>query len=129
MGFLEDVAERLVRRSIPYELDATTLTVRPRDERGFTVSLHCREGHASVSFEGWHEDFDDERAAASCFVFGLTTRCRLKVTRRRGMACAWTLEAMEEGVWQEDSTTGLLLVPWWAKKSYEYLQNDWTEID
>lgn len=125
MGILEDLSERLVQRSIPHELDAVSLTVRPRDERGFTASLHCREGQTAVSFEGWHERFDDERDAASCFVFGLTARCRLRVTRRWGMACAWTLEAREDGRWQEDSTTGLLLVPWWAKKSYEYLQNDW----
>lgn len=125
MGTLEDVAQRLAARSIPHELEGATLVVRPRDEHGFTARLECRGGHGAVSFEGWHEHFDDARDAASCFVFGLTARCRLRVTRRWGRACAWALESMEDGVWQEDSETGLLLVPFWAKKSFEYLQNDW----
>lgn len=129
MGTLEDVAHQLTARSIPHAIEGVTLIVRPRDEHGFTARLECREGGAVVSFEGWHERFDDERAAVRCFVFGLTARCRLRVTRRGGWACAWALESVEEGVWQEDSETGLLLVPWWAKKSFEYLQNDWMVME
>lgn len=128
-SFVEEVAARLTARAIPYELDGATLTVRPRDTRGFTASLQCRDGANVVSFDGWHETFEDARAAASCFVFGLTTRARLRVTRRWGKAWAWALEALEDGVWQEDSETGVLRQPWWAKKSFEYLQNDWTTIE
>lgn len=76
-----------------------------------------------VGYDGWHEQFDTPEQALECFAFGLSDRCRLKVTYRGNFACNWTVEALEDGRWIEDSTTGLLLVSFWRTPRVEYGQN------
>jgi hypothetical protein len=121
------LAERLTVQSIPHEVGSSHVSVQPRDKQGFAVSLSVMAGQYTVSFDGWHEDFSDEHEAVACFMFGLCSRCRLRVTRRWGMSCAWTVEKKDGDTWRPISETGLLLAPWWAKKSFGYLQNEWGE--
>ncbi len=50
-------------------------------------------------------------------------RCRLKVFRRGRIDYRWTLEYHNKAGWKEDSTTGLLLFPFWRKREVIYRQN------
>lgn len=106
-----------------YESDGTSISVFPMSDDGFTVSLYEREENFTVAFDGWHEEFQDRNEALNCFVFGLSSECRLKEVRHGNFACKWTVESWENGKWVEDSTTGLLIFPFWKKEEVRYLQN------
>jgi hypothetical protein len=124
MDVIEEIIGRL--QSYPdakFERDAGSISVLPNSSDGFTVSLSVNQDSYTVSFNGWHEDFQDEEEALNCFAFGLSSECRLKEYRRGNVACKWTVESKENGEWVEDSTTGLLLSPFWMKKKIRYLQN------
>jgi hypothetical protein len=105
------------------EIDGNSISVLPNSSDGFTVSLMVNQDSYTVSFNGWHEDFQDKDAALDCFAFGLSSDCRLKEYLHGSVACKWTVESKENGEWVEDSTTGLLLFPFWTKKKTRYLQN------
>ena len=109
---------------VRYECDDSSITVFPTDETGFTVTLtENSPDHFTVFFEGWHEDFTDAEEAMNAFAFGLSDECRLKESRRGSFAYKWTVESLEDGKWQADTTTGLLLFPFWRKPEIRYLQN------
>ena len=101
----------------------SSVSVMPTSSDGFTVSLVVNHDSCTVSFNGWHEDFQDQEEALNCFAFGLSSHCRLKESRRGRVACKWTVESKEDGEWVEESTTGLLLFPFWRKEKIRYLQN------
>jgi hypothetical protein len=95
---------------------------RPTND-GFAVSLTEKLSGYTVGFDGWHEEFDEEDEALEAFAFGLSDQCRLKVVKRGKMECAWIVEGRENDQWQEDSTTGLIFIPFWRKRNVEYRQN------
>ena len=76
-----------------------------------------------MGFDGWHEHFDTEEEALNCFEFGLSGNCRLKVVYRGSFAHRWTLESKTDSGWREDSTTGLLVFPFWRRRRAVYLTN------
>ncbi|MEX2247412.1 MAG: hypothetical protein WEC75_12090 [Dehalococcoidia bacterium] len=124
MDVIREVQERIakypqaqVRRSL------THIEILPVAADGFSVSLRVAADRFGVSYEGWHEDFDDPTEALDCLAFGLSDACRLKVCSRGGFDYKWTLESRESGDWVEDSTTGLLLFPFWRSARVRYLQN------
>jgi hypothetical protein len=102
---------------------SASIEVSPRDESGFTVGLLAGGGRFTVNFAGWHEEFDSADAAVNCFAFGLSAACRLHVTYRGRMPTSWSVQSHVDGEWTTDSTTGLLLVPFWLRKRDIYLQN------
>lgn len=78
----------------------------------------------TVGYDGWHAEFDDEEHALAAFAFSLSEDCRLKVVQRGDTDCSWTVKGRnEDGRWREDSTTGLLLIPFWKKRETVYRQN------
>jgi hypothetical protein len=96
----------------------------PASSEGFSVSVTETSSNSyTVSFEGWHEDFEDASEALNVIAFGLSGECRLREYRRGGYAYRWTLEALEDGVWKEESTTALIFFPFWKKTKVRYLQN------
>lgn len=99
------------------------VTVHCDKPDSFPVSIDQVGAGFQVGFSCWHEEFPDLCQALNCFSFGLAGPCRLMVVLRGDMECAWTLQSIQEGVWQNDSTTGLLLVPLWRKKRIEYRYN------
>jgi hypothetical protein len=103
--------------------DAITVVAATPD--GFDVSLHCGDGEYIVSMAGWHAHFDADETdrALDCFAFGLSDAARLRVERRGARDYRWTLEALTDGVWREDSVTGLLFFPFWRRKTVRYLCN------
>jgi len=109
--------------SITYSIVANTVTVKSTDPNGFEVSLVEGEKETSVYYEGWHEHFSSSDEAVKCFLFGLSVRCRIRVSRRGGKAHSWTLEALENDNWVPYGTTGLLFFPFWRERDVIYLQN------
>jgi len=109
--------------TVKFSVNGNTISVEPVAADGFTVCLVERKPGFTVGYDGWHEEFEDEEEALSAFAFGLSDECRLKVVQRGEMDCSWTVEAREGDGWSEDSTTGLLLTPFWKKKRVVYRQN------
>ncbi len=104
-------------------IEDRSITVTPLSVDGFPVSLFEKDSGYTVGFDGWHEEFDSEAEALEAFAFGLSEECRLKIVYRGSTACSWTCESFSDGEWREDSTTGLLLIPFWKKKQVVYRQN------
>ncbi len=106
---------------LKWELEGSTISVSP--DGGFTVWLTESEKDCTVGFSGWHEVFEDKDEALECFVFGLSEKCRLKVSSRGETEYKWVMEAFEDGNWVSYSTTCLLFIPFWREKQVNYLQN------
>jgi hypothetical protein len=124
MDVIEEIKARLQEYpDAKFESSGNSIRVLPSTSDGFTVSLAVNQDSYTVSFNGWHEDFQDRAEALDCFAFGLSPECRLKEYWRGNVACKWTVESQENGEWIEDSTTGLLIFPFWMKKQIRYLQN------
>ncbi|HEV8341332.1 MAG TPA: hypothetical protein VGR30_03070 [Candidatus Binatia bacterium] len=125
MNVIEEIKAKLQKYPhAQYEADGNSIRVLPTSDDGFTVSLITNRNTYTVSFDGWHEDFHDKEEALNCFVFGLSTGCRLKEFRRGRFTYKWIVEAKESGRWVEYSETGLLVFPFWMKETVRYLQND-----
>lgn len=125
MNVIEELKRQLdTLPNARYEADDSSITVEPNDTDGFTVTLTKNSGnHYTVSFNGWHEDFEDIEETINVFGLGLSNECRLRECRRGNFAYKWTVEMLEDGGWQEHSTTALLLFPFWQKRQVRYLQN------
>lgn len=126
MDVIEELTQRL--NGIPnlrFESDQSSITVFPADADGFTVNLMKQASVYTVSFNGWHEDFEDAEETINVFGLGLSDECRLREYRRGDFAYKWTVETLENEQWEEQSTTGLLIFPFWRKSQIYYLQNRW----
>jgi hypothetical protein len=127
MNLIDNIKTRLSKYpDIRYESDASSITVFPHSPDGFAVTLVVNGGNVyTISFAGWHEDFEGEEEAQNAFAFGLSYECRLKEYRRGNFAYKWTVEYLDDdGQWKEESTTGLLLFPFWKRSTVRYLQNN-----
>jgi len=111
-----------------YEAEWTDsgLTILCANRDSFPVSIEQQGREFQVSFSGWHEHFPERSGALDCFAFGLSRSCRLKVTRRGNLECAWTVQSLCEGAWTDVSTTGLMLFPFWKSSSVSFQQNQLT---
>lgn len=124
-----DLIGELTRRlnSLPdarYESDSSSITVFPNNPDGFTVGVTINSDTYTVFFNGWHEDFKSPDEAVDAFGFGLSDQCRLRESRRGSFTYRWTVESLEQGQWQEESTTALLIFPFWRRREVRYLQNN-----
>jgi hypothetical protein len=108
-----------------FELSSDSITVNPNNKNGFPVKLTVnKNGNYTVAFDYWHEEFNVENDALSCFAFGLSKDCRLKLTKKGNRPIKWTVESNNNGIWKEDSTTGKFNLLFWEKSEFEFLQND-----
>ncbi len=124
MDLMAAIKNRLTKYpGIRYEEGEGTITVFPADGSGFEVSLSVGSHEYVVSFSGWQEHFTEPEDALNCFAWGLSEQCRLKVSYRGTAPHRWTVEYLKGGKWVEDSTTGLLLFPFWRKHEFKYFQN------
>lgn len=124
MNLIEEIRTKL--RNYPhvkYVSDASSIRVLPISDDGFTVELYVTHDQYTVSFNGWHEVFNDAAEALDCFGFGLSDLCRLKEYRRGNSAYRWAVESKENGQWVAESETGLLIFPFWKRSEVVYLQN------
>lgn len=99
------------------------IEVPPKDDSGFEVGLRAEGDGFRVNFDGWHEEFDSAEEAVSCFGFGLSDRCRLRVTYRGSFPTRWAAESLEDGQWVQFGVTALLVFPFWRRKHLVYKQN------
>jgi len=124
MGTVERIRERLQRHpELKFRVTGDTITVEPPTASGFPVSLTVGAGGWVVGFGGWHEHFPSDDEALSCFAFGFSDRCRLRVHYRGSFAYRWAVEERTAEGWREDSVTGLLLFPFWRRPRVDYHQN------
>ena len=124
MELFEQITEKLNKYpEVEYTIKDNMLTVKPVNENGFKVAISIDTDDYTVSYEGWHESFEDAKEALKCFAFGLSDQCRLKVTYRSNSPYKWTIESLSKDQWQEDSTTGLLFTPFWRRKQIRYFSN------
>ncbi len=122
-----DVIEEIVAKlqtdpHVEFKRQSNSITIHPPNEDGFSITLLIDDCY-EVNFEGWHEEFTDPQEALDCIAFGLSPKCRLKVSSRGDYDHRWTLEFAADDGWTEESTTGLLFYPFWRKPSERYLQN------
>lgn len=123
-----DTFEKIKTKTAKYpgllcKVEGNTLSISPKTATGFTVRITVNDPGFTVSYDGWHEEFEHEDDALNCFAFGLSDACRLKVVKRGKTDCIWIVESKNGTEWQEDSRTGLVFFPFWKKKSVEYRQN------
>ena len=132
MEAIKEILERLQKfPQVQFKVEGNRITILPSNNDGFTVSLVDNSPDYTISFDGWHEEYDDIDKALNVFAFGLSEECRLRVSYRGRFAHAWTVEQKdEEGQWFfcewiGCSETGLLIPPlFWLKKRTVYFQND-----
>ncbi len=130
MNPIEEIKTRLRKfPRVEYESDSSSISVLPTSDAGFTVMLEVGDGVYTVYYNGWHEDFEDAAEAFNCFSFGLSAECRMKEYRRGKFAYRWTIESKEGDGWVVDSTTALVIFPFWKRKEVVYLQNDLIKLE
>ena len=123
MNAISEIKEELKKYpSLKFIVEDNTISITP--ENGFTVWLTEYENQWTVGYKGWHEEFEDQESALKCLFFGLSSTCRLKVFKRGNMEYKWTMEAEENGQWVSYSTTCLLFIPFWRRRSIIYLSNN-----
>ncbi len=120
---LSRLIDRLTSGGVPFEVHDDTVIVRAAHRAGFDVSFAETATGYLVGYDGWQEHFTDEHRALSCFEFGLSDRCRLKVFRRSTRPYRWTVEYLADGQWLEGGTVGRLDFPLWQERDIEYRQN------
>lgn len=124
MSTIDNIRERLKKHpALKVRYSDNAVTIEPQAPNGFSVSLEESHGKYTVSFDGWHEEFDTAEEALDCFALGLSDQCRLRVELKGGVAYRWTLEFLVKGAWMEDSTTGSLLYPFWMQRQVIFRQN------
>lgn len=129
-GLIEQIAIALERNRIACTREGDgAIAVAPTSPSGFEVRACANDKGGIVWLGGWHEHFDNEDLAIKCFLWGLTDKCRLKVVFRGQMDCAWITQFRREDDWRDDQAVGLLLFPFWRKKSVRYFQNAYSLSD
>lgn len=123
MGAIDEVKRELASYpDIAYKVEGSYIVIAATDATGFNVCLLEGESETIVFCDGWHEHFESIRDAVGCFVWSLTTNCRLRVVRYGKRPYRWTLQSLRDGEWVSHSTTALLY-PFWRKRELVYLQN------
>ncbi|MGD2047165.1 MAG: hypothetical protein PVJ80_08050 [Gemmatimonadota bacterium] len=124
MTVIDEVKARLAKYSeVRYSETADSIEVHPVDDSGFAVGLWVNGERLTVSFEGWHEEFDSAREALNCVAFGLSEECRLSITYRGAVAVKWVVESRQGDSWVEDSEVGLMITPFWRSQTVAKKQN------
>ena len=114
---------------VPVEKTTFEITVPPENDNGFAVQIQAGSESFTVYHDVWHEEFDNIQEALCCFLLGLTTAERLKLTFRGMYAYKWEAETNVEGEWGSMGVTGLFLFPFWRRAKTVYRQNDWINVD
>lgn len=124
MNTIDKIREKLAKYpEVKLKVTDDSIVFLPNTEDGFEVRLVAQPNRYFVSFDGWHDEFEDENEAIKCFGFGLSEKCRLKVIQRGRMRYRWLLEFKIENEWRPETETGLIFFPFWLRKTERYLQN------
>jgi hypothetical protein len=124
MDPISQLKEKLARHpELSFSATQTSLKVDAPTADGFSVSFHASAQQYVVSFDGWHEHFDEAAKALDCFAFAFSGECRLEVVYRGRTPVKWTLEYLEGDLWRADSEVGLFFFPFWIRPHVVYKQN------
>ena len=125
MSPIDKIKQKLTKYpEVQFETDSSSITILPTTPEGFSVTLIMNSQDSyTVHFEGWHENFDDENEALGVLALGLSGDCRLREYYRGNFAYKWVVDFKEDEEWLEQSTTGLLIFPFWRKIRMRILQN------
>lgn len=116
---IAEAVDILTRAGVPFLREGASLRVPPETPDGFEVWMGPGDAW-QVAYEGWHEDFQDAEQALACFLTGLTDAVRLRVVRRGGKACRWTVETREG---EPIGAVGLLAFAFWRRREVAELRN------
>ena len=129
LSAIEAIREKLRRYPhVRAEDTGSSITVPPQSPDGFPVRLDQHSHGFTVSFLGWHEEFDSQDEALACFAFGLSEACRLRVFSRGSFDYRWIVQYWKDGSWHDDWETGLLVFPFWLRRHERYLHNHVTPV-
>lgn len=109
---------------ITYMADAHYLEVPAETPTGFKVWIRQRAGRHILGFQAWHEEFRNATPAIEAFLFGLTSACRLRVLSSGGRDYKWQVQRRLGAQWVTLSESGMVLFPFWCKRTERFLQND-----
>ena len=109
---------------ITYRADVHSLEVPAQTRNGFQVSIRQRADRYTLGFEKWHQEFTNATSAFDFFMFGLSRVCRLQVFSCGGVDYKWQVQRQFERRWITISESGMVLIPFWCKKSDRFLQNE-----
>lgn len=103
------------------------VAVKSKIKNGFDMLLNFENNQYNIYFASWHRTFPKDKAKDSVemFMFGLSNKCRLKVTSRGETDYKWCLEYIENDEWKELSTTKNTtpITKFWQKNTIRYLSN------
>ena len=105
------------------EESINSITVKPKHEKSFPVSLVYQQEKYFLYFKAWNAIYTTEEEALDAFAFGLSDDCRLQVISFGETEYKWILEYRENGKWIKESETAIQLFPFWQKKRVNYYQN------
>ncbi|HLL60586.1 MAG TPA: hypothetical protein VK338_02625 [Candidatus Nitrosocosmicus sp.] len=112
---------------VKYKATDYSIVVYPVNSKGFEVwlSIDSSKGNQyTVSFDGWHEHFTNEKEALNCFALGLSSECRLKAYLKGNQPYKWIMEYKNKNEWIEDSEVGTVPLQFWRTTTIKYLQNN-----
>lgn len=125
MNAIETIKQKFAKYpSVSYQYDKNSIWVPKTTDEGFDVTLEICGDQLQVSYDSWHERFESEKKAVDRFGFGLTDNCRLVVYSKGRFEYKWTAQFLSHGEWHDDSTTGLLVYPFWRRTSVSYRKNN-----
>ena len=118
--------QEMLRRfpHVTYHASARHLEIPAQTRCGFKVWIQQHSRSYVVGFERWREQFANVDAAQNCFLFGLSRACRLRVLSCGGVDYKWQVQRQFEGRWITASEIGMVLIPFWCKRSERVLQNN-----
>ena len=126
MNVIQELKERLSEfQGFKVEETNNRIEVIPTAEDGFNVSLEIKDNNYMVSYDAWHEHFQDADEALKTFMFGLSGGCRLKISYAGKQPVRWLLETKDRSQWVTHgiAAQGPIFYPFWKRKSVRYLSN------
>ena len=122
---ITEIKERISKYDgVEVEFGEKYASVKPTHPNSFNVRIDVTDQHFIISYNGWHEEFENYEEALENFAFGLSDQCRIKVTMRGDFEYKWEVQSAEKDLWMFESETGLLMFPFWRKKKIKFLQNN-----
>jgi hypothetical protein len=91
------------------------------------VSLYDCGNELIVGYDGWHGHLRDAEEAIDFVLFGLSSRCRLKVFSKGSYEYKWVVQSFDQGNWSDKDATSVLFFPFWRRSTIRYLQNNFLE--
>ena len=115
--------------------ESVSITFPRRSERGFDVVVEATADGVIVAAGtgrgGTHVHFDgpggaEEHTARALGLVRdlLSPAMRLRVAEAAGTEYRWRLESFDGAAWRTEETTGLLLWPFWSRRTERVYQND-----